>query len=292
MMLPERIERLKNQNSLVDGIAFQLPVVSSEASAVVAGFPIDYDAAAELLPGQELHPLRLFKKALLVVTVIDYRKTSIGSYIEYSIAIACTHSAKPAPPMLGALMMNHYDAGQFVFDLPVSTEISVKGGKGIWGMPKHQASLDFKTGEKITSQYDLDGQLATYLEVEHPGKAWFPAGMGAANFCAFRGMLWKSTIYFEGKAGFKLFGGAKARFLVGDHPRVSPLKSLGIGEAMFTAFIPEVTGTLDDHFEAWFLSEPGKAPQMQGMESVMDLGQSQEWPPAPNAPVPHGGGQK
>ena len=30
--------------------------------------------------------------------------------------------------------------GQYVWDLPVSTEISVKGGKGIWGTPKHQAT--------------------------------------------------------------------------------------------------------------------------------------------------------
>ena len=36
-----------------------------------------------------------------------------------------------------------YGTGQYVFDLPVCSEISVKGGKGIWGMPKHQANLDF-----------------------------------------------------------------------------------------------------------------------------------------------------
>jgi hypothetical protein len=288
MAIPERIERLTGLHSLVDNIAYTLPVVSTEASALIGVFAVDAAGAASLLPGKELHPLRLWNKALLVVTVLDYRKTSIGAYIEYSIAIACTHTKAPAPPLLPALFGEHYDIGQFVFDLPVSSEISVKGGKGIWGMPKHQAPLDFKVGsDKISAQYDLDGQLATYLEIAHPGSAWFPTQMTAANFCAFRGMLMKSVIYFKGKTAFKLFGSAKARFVIGDHPRVQPLKRLGTPEPLFTAFIPTATGVLDDHFEAWFLSEDA-APRepMEGMESVVALGQSQEWPPPPRAPVP------
>jgi len=35
--------------------------------------------------------------------VIDYRKTDIGSYIEYSLAIACTKGARPAPRLLPAI---------------------------------------------------------------------------------------------------------------------------------------------------------------------------------------------
>lgn len=294
MNIPARIERLGGEHSLVDAIPFHLPVVSSEASALIAVFPVDAERAARLLPGKELHPLRLWNKALLVVTVLDYRKTTIGSYIEYSIAIACTHTKAPAPPLLPALFSEYYDVGQYVIDLPVSSEISVKGGKGIWGMPKHQASLDFKVGkQRISAQYDLDGELATYVEIEHPGKAWFPVTMGAANFCAFRGMLMKSLIYFRGKTAFRLFGCARARFVVGDHPRVAPLKALGAGDPLFTAFIPLCSGTLDDHLEAWFVTE-SSAPRvpMEGMESVVNLGQGQAWPPPPSAPVPPWTGER
>ena len=39
-----------------------------------------------------------------MITVIDYRVTDIGKYIEFSIAIACTHGRKPAPPILPALL--------------------------------------------------------------------------------------------------------------------------------------------------------------------------------------------
>ena len=110
----------------------------------MAAFPISAARAAELIPGEEVHPFRLGGDVgLLVVTVVDYRTTDIGSYIEFSIAIACTHGLEPAPALLPALLRGRYGTGQFVVDLPVSTEVSVKGGKGIWGMPKHQANLDF-----------------------------------------------------------------------------------------------------------------------------------------------------
>jgi hypothetical protein len=273
----------------VDGIPFLLPVASTDTSALMAAFSIDANRAAELLPGKEIHPLRLGRRGVLLVTVVDYRATSIGSYIEYSIAIACTHGLKPAWPFLPALFSGAYGVGQFVVDLPVSTEISVKGGKGIWGMPKHQASLDFKvTPERISSQYDLDGQLGTYIEIERPGRAWFPLSTGASNYCGFRGMLMKSTIYFQGKLAFGLFGNAKGRFVVGDHPRTRGLARLDIApKPFFTGFLPKVVGTLDDHFECWFLSEDravDRAPE--GFESVLQLGQGRDWPPAPIAPVP------
>jgi hypothetical protein len=44
---------------------------------------------------------------------------------------------------------------------------------------------------------------------------------------------------------------------------------------------------LDDHFENWFLSYP-QAPTVapEGLESVVNLGEGQQWLPPPTAPVP------
>jgi hypothetical protein len=252
----------------------------------MAAFPINADRARRLIPGDEVHPLRLWgNTGLLVVTVINYLDTSIGKYIEYSIAIACTHGPRPAPRLLPGLLWNLYGTGQYVYDLPVSTEISVKGGKGIWGMPKHQASLDFVvTDTSLSSMYEKDGKLCTYVEIERPGREWFPLNIGAVNYCGFRGMLWRSRIYFRSKVGFRLFGKARGRFVVGDHPRVQPLKELEIAEQpIFTAYLPAATGVLDDYCEGWFLSfaePPTHAPE--GLESVVDLGLGEVWPPPPD----------
>jgi hypothetical protein len=224
----------------------------------------------------------------LVITVVNYQITNIGQYIEYSIAIACTHGAKRAPRLLPALFRSWYDTGQYVFDLPVSTEISVKGGKGIWGMPKHQANLDFQiTDSMVSSQYDLNGQFGMRIEIDRPKKSWLPFQMGAANFCEFRGLLMKSSIYFHGETGVSFFKKGSARLYIGDLPRLQPLKQLEIEERpVLTAFIADAQGILDDHFECWFMSfaePPTQKPE--GMESVVNLGLGQEWLAPPKAKV-------
>ncbi|CAM3767712.1 acetoacetate decarboxylase family protein [Paracidovorax anthurii] len=285
MAIPARQRRLAGRHALVDGIPFTMPVNSEQSPALMAVFSIDADAAARLLPGGEVHPLRLWKRALLVLTVIHYKITDIGAYIEYSIAIACTHGRRPAPRLLPGLLMKTFGTGQYVWDLPVSTEVSVKGGKGIWGMPKHQASLDFVVGERwVSSQYDLDGQMMMRVDVRKPASAWLPVNMGAANYCAFRGMLMKSYIYFQGKLGFSLFKPGAARLLIGDHPRMAPLKTLDIDpDPIAAGFFPSTAGVLDDHFECWFLTEQQvPAQSIQGLETTYPLGQSQQWLAPPN----------
>jgi len=286
MAVLRRLKRQTGRYALVDGIPFKMPVISKNAPVLMAVFTINADKAKELLPGNEIHLFRLWKKALLVVAVIDYTDTVIGKYIEFSVGIACTHGSKPAPPLLPGIFMKWYGTGQFVYDLPVSSEISVKGGKGIWGMPKHQANLNFVIGEQIvSSQYDLDGRLAVKIEIDRPQKIWLPMVMPSINYCQFRGLLMKSYVYAKGWGGGTLFKKGAARLTLGSHPRVQALKELEISpDPIFTAFFPKTTGVLDDHFEGWFLNyeqPPTEIPE--GFESVIDLGLEEEWLDPPNA---------
>lgn len=278
--VPDRQKRLAGRHALVDTIPFTMPVSSKRSPALMAAFSIDADKARALIPCDEIHPFKLWNRGLLVITVIDYRETCIGKYIEFSIAIACTHGEKPAPRLLPGLLMKCFGTGQYVVDLPVSTEVSVKGGKGIWGMPKHQANLDFIIGnEWISSQYDLDGQMCMRIDIKKPKCTWLPLDMGAANYCSFRGMLMKSYIYFKSKAGLSLFKPGSARLTIGDHPRMAALKALDIDPTpVFTGFFPEIHGVLDDHFECWFITQQNAiTASVDGLESTFPLGQSQEW---------------
>ena len=98
MKVPERISAETGRYSLVDGIPFELPVASHHSPALMAAFSIDANQAEKLLPGRELHPLRLpGGRGVLMITVIDYTSTNIGKYIEFSIAIAATHGLRPSP---------------------------------------------------------------------------------------------------------------------------------------------------------------------------------------------------
>jgi hypothetical protein len=290
MSIPKRVQQQTGHYSLVDAIPFQLPVACHKSPVLMAVFPVNADKAEALMPGNEVHALRLWNSGLLVITVVNYLITNIGKYIEFSIAIACTHGSKRAPRLLPALFMKHYDTGQYVFDLPVSTEVSVKGGKGIWGMPKHQANLDFQiTDTMVSSQYDLNGQLGMRIEIDKPNP-WLNFSFGAANFCQFRGMLMKSSVYFKGQVGFNLSKRGSARLYIGEIERLRPLKQLEIGEhPVLTAFIPEAEGVLDDHFENWFLSYAQQPNHVsEGLEAVVNLGQGQEWLAPPAAKVTEG----
>ena len=280
MAVPARLQQQAGRHSLVDGIPFALPISCQKTPVLMAAFPINVEKAKALMPGNEIYPLRLWKRGVLLITVVNYQITTIGKYIEFSIAIACTHGRKAAPRLLPALLTKDFDAGQYVYDLPVSTEISVKGGKGIWGMTKHQANLDFTiTPSSVSSQYDCDGLHAMKIEIERPGSAWMPINLGAVNFCEFRGMMFKSYIYFRGKVGFAVFKKARAKLSLGDHPRVQALKTLEIDpNPIFTAFIPEANGILDDHCESWYVSyQQPPTVRPEGMESVVNLGLGQEW---------------
>jgi len=288
MRIPARLQQQAGRYALVDGIPFRLPVGAEKSPALMAAFSIDYEQATRLMPGSDLHPLRLWNKGILVITVIDYRQTVIGKYVEFSVAIGCTLGRKPSPRLLPALLRNRYGTGQYVVDLPVSSEISVKGGKGIWGMPKHQANLNFIIGDRtVSSQYDLDGQLAIKIEIDRPQKLYGPITLGAASYAAFRGLLMKSDLYFRGKLAFRLRRKGSARLFIGDHPRVRQLKTLGISpDPLFIAFLPEASGMLSDHFEGWFLTyDQPPQHEMEGLDSVVGLGLSESWLPPPTASV-------
>jgi hypothetical protein len=293
--LPRRLRRLSGSHALVDGIPFALPINSEDSPALMAAFSVDADAAQALLPGQELHALRLPNgRGVLLITVIDYRTTDIGPYVEFSVALGCTHGPRSWPLPLAALCSRRSGLGQYVWDLPVSSRISVKGGKGIWGMPKHQANLDFRVDDRtMSSQYDLDGELCLRITVDRPRRWKVPLrNLGAVNWCQFRGMLMKSSIYFSDDAEIALGREASAQLLIGPHPRMDPLRTLDISSRpFFTATLPHSHGVLDDHLEAWFLTgtgpaaalEPPAAGGYEGLESVVGLDNDTSWLDPPRA---------
>lgn len=287
MSVPKRILDYTGRYSLVDGVPFTLPVKATNCPAFMAGFFCDYNKAKELMPGNELHPFKFINgKAIFMATIVNYVDTTIGKYIEYSLALAVTRGSKPAPAMLPALFMKSYHTGQYILDLPVSSEVSVKGGKGIWGMPKHKANLDFiDNGSMVSAQYEKDGQFAFRVEIEKPKNCNIPINVGACNYSHFRNMLMASYIYFKAKAGIKFGKNAKGNLYIGDHPRTRFMRDLNINsKPFFTLFMPSANGILDDYFENWFMTYEKKPDRVtpEGFESVINLGISEEWLPAPS----------
>ncbi len=290
MSLPRRQRQQEGRYALVDDIPFVMPINSLDSPALMAGFSVDAKRASALLPGNELRLLRLPNgRGVLLVTVIDYRTTDIGAYIEFSIALGCTHGTRPWPALAALVCQRWSGLGQYVWDLPVSSRISVKGGKGIWGMPKHQGNLDFRLDEQqMSSQYDLDGQLCLRITVDRPRRWKVPLrNLGAVNYCEFRGLLMKSSIYFSDRVEAAMGRSASAQILLGDHPRMDPLRELDIADRPFlTVCLPHSNGILDDHFEGWFITsrdQPDPDQPPEGLESVVGLPNDTSWRDPPRA---------
>jgi len=288
--LPRRQQRLAGHFALADGIPFTLPIDTVDCPVLLAGFTVDATAAAALLPGEELQLVSLpGGRGLLLVTVVDYRDTDIGSYVELSIGLACTQGSRPRPLVPTVLFQRWSRVGQYVWDLPVSSLVSVKGGKGIWGMPKHQASLDFRLGEReMSSQYDLDGQLCMRITVERSrGPTIRLRSFPAVGYCQFRGLLMRSTIYFSGGAEIGLGPFAEAQLLLGAHPSMDPLRELDMASTpLVTLTLSHVTGALDDHVEGWLLTSPARpdpSSPPEGLESVVGLPNDTTWLAPPSA---------
>lgn len=281
MGVPKRIKKYKGRYALVDNIPYKMPIEAKNSPALMAGFSCDFEKAKQLLPGNELFPFKLMNgRAVFIVTVLNYVDTSIGKYVEYSLAIACTHGLKQAPRMLPALFQKSYGMGQYILDLPVSSEISVKGGKGIWGMPKHKANLDFHVTDKlVTSQYEKDGQFAFRIEMDRPKSETIKLHVGTTNYCRYRNMLVASKVFSKFRVGVNFFKKAQARIYIGDHPKVKYLKDLDINpDPFFTMYTPEANGILDDHFESWFMTYDTPPKEMpEGYESVFHLGLGEDW---------------
>src|SRR5687768_18030785 len=107
----QRIRWTRGQFANVDGIPFEMPVASRKSPLMFACFGIDADAATALMPGRELHPLRIWNRGVLAVEVINYTDTPIGKYVELCIGILCTRGVKPAPRLIPAALMNLFGTG-------------------------------------------------------------------------------------------------------------------------------------------------------------------------------------
>ena len=181
-----------------------MPVQTKTSPALFAASPWTPTGAADLSPGRSCTRSGSSVGAILVVAVVNYLDTTIGKYIESCIGVMVTHGPPGCAPLPALALRSHFGTGVYIYDLPVSTEISVKGGLGIWGMPKRQANLDYIVGhETVSTQYDLDGQLVVRLDIPRPRLR--PAhGHDGVSYGGFRGMLYKSYVHLRGGTGVTL----------------------------------------------------------------------------------------
>jgi hypothetical protein len=125
----------------------ELPVRYHDLSAVLAFFPVARERAEAVLQNAPLVPVRFMGgRALVAVTLFDYRDTSVGPYRECGVSIATIPrgSRQPTLPLLQVIRAPHRGVLGFqVIDLPVTSDAADVGGREVWGLPKFKTEIDW-----------------------------------------------------------------------------------------------------------------------------------------------------
>ncbi|MBI2891942.1 MAG: acetoacetate decarboxylase family protein [Deltaproteobacteria bacterium] len=157
-----------------------LPILYRDASMMNVLYRVPLEPVRALVAGAGLEPVAAGSKALLALTVFEYRDSTVGQYNELSVGFV----ARPRGSGLK-------ETGIWVHLLPVTTEVARAAGREIWGYPKWVARIDWMR-ERRSIRASLEGEM----ELEVPTGVW-PApsiGLPFTTYTTLDGRLIRTTI--------------------------------------------------------------------------------------------------
>lgn len=130
-------------------------------------FPARLSRLQRMLPDRRLVPAQVCPGVGAVTfTALEYYDTDIGPYNEFAIGIGLNSerfAALPGYNLLRQYAQRYFDV--FIYHLPVTTEIALRGGVDLYNFPKFLASIDFIDAEDaVRCEVAGDGELICALE--------------------------------------------------------------------------------------------------------------------------------
>ena len=204
--------------------AVALPILYRDGSMLVAGYLIDIARAQAILGDLPFEPVLILGRALVLLTVFEYRDTTIGSYNEFGIGIL-VQRAGTSPSLWRILhdIRKVEEVGLFVTNLPVTDQGAFTAGVELWGYPK------YVTG--ITTSFGPDSAVTT---LEHEIVVAHSRGFGLeidgipfVTFTRRQNRLIRTIVEVDHRVRF---GGASSVSLsiIGDGPTAATAKALGL----------------------------------------------------------------
>lgn len=151
----------------VDQVALKLPsgdikfpIFYRDARMFTVVVPANLFALKRALPDPRLVPAQLVPGVgALALTAFEYYDTDIQPYNEFSMGILLnTPEFVPVPGynMLRQLFADFFNV--FIWQLPVTTELALRGGIDFYNYPKSICAIDFSdTEDRITCDLSRDG---------------------------------------------------------------------------------------------------------------------------------------
>lgn len=220
---------------------FSPPVFYPTNEVFFAIFDADLDGVAELLPSDDLYPVRISpNRAALMVAAMAYRYDIVlgadgvmrtgPAYGEVMIAAPVTvgEPSRPLVPLV-RLASTPWEMEVFVLHLPVTTVEAWEAGRKIWNAPKFVADMHFDLGERRSIiTLSEGGRTVLQMAVRKGGRLSADSGTVAIHTSK-DGRLLRSDTVMGGVRSLRLGrGGAAIRW--GSHEVAEQLRGLDISD--------------------------------------------------------------
>jgi len=144
----------------VDGGTALFPIFYQDARMFTLVLPANLLKLRRMLPDSRFVPAQLFPGVgAVVLTAFEYYDTDIKPYNEFSISIllnAPYYSPLPAYNVMRQVLAGLFNV--YIYHLPVTTEIALRGGIDYYNYPKFLADIDFSdTPGTIACDLSRDG---------------------------------------------------------------------------------------------------------------------------------------
>lgn len=208
-----------------------LPVAYSDSTVVSAVYLINSSAAREVMDDPKLHPLILpGKRSVVVITLFDFRASSIGPYREMSIGVLA-NSARTSMPGVLAAIKGLSSAGAWILALPVDSPVAYRGGVELFGYPKtlNRIQAQVSNGKCSYSVYDREREV---VAVDLPlGRGPRVPVRHLVTYSSLNGDLIETKIPVRWFPTISSGRGVTMRLGSTDHPIVNAICRLGLPNA-------------------------------------------------------------
>lgn len=135
----------------IGGQPGKTPTFYYDGGSMTVVFPARYSRLRELMPDPRYVPARLAPGlGVLAITCFEYRDTDIGPYNELAVSIPLNEpyfrANLPGRALLAAARLGQQHV--FIQDLPVTTEIALRGGADFFNFPKFIAQIEFTESDQ------------------------------------------------------------------------------------------------------------------------------------------------
>jgi acetoacetate decarboxylase len=216
------------QNKVTTSVGpVELPILYRDGSLLAVGYRVDPAFVRSVLGDLSLEPLVTLGRALAVLSMFEYRDTSIGPYNEIGISVLVRRAGTaPSPWRLLRDPRKEEDAGMYVVNLPVTSPVAWAAGVELWGYPKYVTGIDtdFRPdGVRVTleKEFVLTHSRRPGIEID---------GAPMITYTIRKNRLIRTIT----EVGHRMrFGGARTVELkiIGDGPTAATLRALGLHAA-------------------------------------------------------------